>query len=645
MGSGNKKTALELLIENSPKFNALKKECVAATKSSFTGITNLVVNYENPVLVDLFLKFCFNRTELYRGAYDIDAVELQKGRPGSSLAATYIDELIFGTFAKEKSKEGGMVPSIDPVNGERKRNPDGFTFRKEVATNSCLDRFLIIRNIDQCMDFCQDEPGYIDARALCIFDKFRDSSLRKFCHLLLVTNEPIVFPFDVRVVNMGAIDSFEGQSLLENISSFYTSKGCSVVLSENQKEGILRKLCGLTYSSACDLLMDSFYKSMDIDKSIKGDAVVKILRTKINQKFMEKSVGLTHLNARPWTDYICPKSSNFTYDVKKIVRDFNELDNLKKQLSTDISDDVKQHISHNIEAIRTRMPHVIALYGKGGVGKSAFPVHFAGLLEFDVWDFNINSTHSKWVGEGSKQMRESLDKVLKSSHLVVRIDEYDRAIGSTDGGGQGMHSAHKQVESEFMNWLQNCQDENLLVKNDIFIVLTTNHKENITGPLLRSGRVDLVIDIAEFDSHSIKEAFLTAPTRIRNRGISITGFKNLKDFEKSLQMLDLDTIANLAAKKGFTVRDVDTLLQEMAAHDYYYHKYQEGIAWSNDNFIRVLENSEGCTKGTNTSELKLGDRHLISQEHLVPDQSEFGFVNLYSPDFDMDHIIEKHKMI
>ena len=53
-----------------------------------------------------------------------------------------------------------------------------------------------------------------------------------------------------------------------------------------------------------------------------------------------------------------------------------------------------------------------------------------------------------------------------------------------------------------MNWLQNSQEENLFVKNNIFVIMTTNHKDNITGPLLRSGRADLVIDIDNFDFYS-----------------------------------------------------------------------------------------------------------------------------------------------
>jgi SpoVK/Ycf46/Vps4 family AAA+-type ATPase len=269
------------------------------------------------------------------------------------------------------------------------------------------------------------------------------------------------------------------------------------------------------------------------------------------------------------------------------------------------------------------MPHVIVLYGKGGVGKSSFPVHLAGLLNFDVWDFNIGASHSKWVGEGAERMRDSLQKISKSSHIIVRIDEYDRAIGATSASGQGMHEAHKQVESEFMNWLQNCQEENLFVKNNIFVVLTTNHKENITGPLLRSGRADLVIDIGDFDAKSMKETLKTTARRMANRGAKVLGFKTQADLQAAIDSLDLDAIAELATIKGFTVRDIENLVIEMSTHNYYFKKGEKGIEWNTGNFVKVLEYSKGSSLDSDTGELVLGDREFLAENKKETDGSCF----------------------
>ena len=256
---------------------------------------------------------------------------------------------------------------------------------------------------------------------------------------------------------------------------------------------------------------------------------------------------------------------------------------------------------------------------------SAFPVHLAGLLEFDVWDFNINECHSKWVGEGSEKMRETLKKLTKSSHLIVRIDEYDRAMGSTGESGGGMHEAHKQVESEFMNWLQNSQEENVFVKQNIFIVMTTNHKENITGPMLRSGRADLVIDIDNFDTKSMKEAFVSAARRMTNRGFKVVGFKNQKLLEEAINKLNLDKLAETAMVKGFTVRDVDVFISEMSAHYYYFKKGNDGFDWTTENFMKVLSKSQGSIKDTTTGELVLGDRFANEVEENNSEQLKYPF--------------------
>jgi len=613
----------EYVVENSDKFKRLQKECTTATKLSLSGITNLIVGYEDPCLVDCFLQTCFKKRELYKETYDIDAVELQSGMPGQGVASQYIDGLIFGSCEREEDTDGlGVAGNFvtDPQSGKRKRVADGFINRSKVLTGSATDKLLIIKNVDFCMDFCQTHPGQIDSRALWIFDNFRNPSIKLGCRILLVSNVKIKFPFKVREVRFEPVDFYEAGTLVDDFVNLYSESGYIVDASKEQTDQMSRKLCGLTYTEAGDALGAAISKStLDNDgiRSVDVKCVVKNLRETINKQLMEDSHGLTHLTPKPWEDYICPESSNFTYDIKKILRDFDEIKELKS---------AGQESEEQTQAIRSRMPHVIVLYGKGGVGKSAFPLHFAGLLDFDVWDFNINASHSKFVGEGPERMRESLKRIAKASHLVVRIDEYDRAIGATGASGENMHDAHKQVESEFMNWLQNSQEDSLFTKNNIFVVLTTNHKENITGPLLRTGRADLVIDIADFDSKSLKETFLSASRRMKNRGIICVGMTT-EQLKQNILNLDLEKISVLAMQKGFTVRDVDTLLVEMSAHDYYQKKGKEGISWTTENFVKIMEQSQGSVKGENTCELKLGDRFLLEKKEQKDSQLNFDFLN------------------
>jgi len=632
----------ENLVLESKKIQQLKKDCLVSTKLSLTGIINLVVNYEDPYLIDIFLRSCFAPHEIYGGAYDLDAIELQNGTPGRGMAIQYLDKLIYGSFDEENSSDGLLkIPKIDKSNGKRIRNPDGFINRKKVLENKCKDKTLIIKNIDYCLDFLNQhaKPGSIDPRALWIFDNFRNPTVKLGCRLLLITNEPLVFPFKVRMIKFEPIDYFEATHLLDSSVDRYKRAGYDIGLSDSQRKQIIRKLCGLTYSEAGDVLLESFSmraEGNDNVKKIDANKVVKNLRSKVNRNLMQNATGLTCLTARPWNDYICPESSNFTYDVKKILRDISEINILRDKINDSLSSEESKFLEHNIEAIRSRMPHVILLYGRGGVGKSAFPIHLAGLLDFDVWDFNVTATHSKWVGEGPERMREAISKISKATHLVVRIDEYDRAIGASDSSGNGMHQAHKQVESEFMNWLQNSQEENLFCKNDIFVVLTTNHKENITGPLLRSGRIDLVIDINEFDSKSMKETFLSAPRRMINRGVIVAGYQNQEELEKAIASLDIERLSSLVSQKGFTVRDVDILIQEMSAHNYYYCKSGKGIRWTTENFVSVIENSVGSAKSESTSELVLGDRHLIDADVKDDNQLAFGFDQEYNNTFDIN---------
>ena len=632
---------IKYMINNSNRYKSLIQTLKSTASLSITGITNFVVDHENPYLVDCILKQAFKQEQLFNGTVYIDAVELQHGRPGRGSSVRYLDELIYGTF-QMIDKGGQQVPDVDPETGVLKRQANGLTNRKGLrltGDEECLDKLLIIRNIDFCLDFCKSEdPGVVDTRALMLLDRFRDPKYRLACGLILITNKPLNLPFSINTVEIKYCSNFEVRHFLNVYLKTFQAKNFDIQITESQVQQIVRKLSGMTYNQVGDILGYSFVrsKSNGDKKSIDMVKVLKVMRKKVNSDFMNGGFGLTQLESRPWEDYICPSASNFTFDIKKLLRDFTEVDKLMVEQKS-LKDKKKRTkketgrsdvITDTIDQLRTRMPHVIILYGQGGVGKSAFPIHLAGLLDMDVWDFNINATHSKWIGQGSEQMRGSLNKISQSSHVIVRIDEYDRAIGSTNERGGGMHEAHKQVESEFMNWLQNAQEENLFVKNNIFVVMTTNHVQNITGPMLRSGRADLVIDIGSFDTASMKEAFETCARRMNNRGVSVLGFESAEDLQAEINALDLDQMSELATLKRFTVRDIEMLIIEMAAWRYYYEMEpsDDGIPWTSESFVKVLEKSVGSVKDGSTGELILGDRYFHDEE---PEdlQIEFGDVS------------------
>ena len=626
MSSKIKEMGWPSLLKNSKSLDKFQAELKSTLNLSVTGMCNFVVNYENPSFIHEFLKKNFKLTNVFRNTYGIDAVELQQGKPGKGVALQYVDELIYGTVEMREDGMGMMAPVLDGRTGARVRNKDGFVNRQEVIDGEAKDILLIINNIDLSSDFCPDERGIVSSKASGLFLPFRKLDVKNSCRIIFVTNEPLQLPFKISTVTWPGLKDFEAKYLLDGVIELYRSK-FTVNISQQQISTICRKLVGLTFSEATDCVARSFQRAVDLKaNTVIPQKVVKNLRHTINSHFMSKGNGLTAIEPRAWEDYICPETSNFTHDVKKLMQDFDEIKKLKaKQEEKELNGEDSEDIDFLIEAIEYKIPKVIVLYGKGGVGKSAFPVHLAGLLDFDVWDFNIGATHSKWVGEGAKQMRESLDQILKTSHVVVRIDEYDRGMGSTSDTGEGMHEAHKQVESEFMNWLQNNQEENTFAKRNIIVVLTTNHKENITGPLLRSGRADLVINIDNFDSNSFVETLKTTARRMENRGAKAIGYSNKDDLQNKINSMDLEYCGKIMSENGFTVRDVETLILEMARHDYYYKNKGEGIPWTKENFARIVELSSGSVDaaGSSTKEFEMGDRKFLSKDDSKEEDNQY----------------------
>jgi len=131
---------------------------------------------------------------------------------------------------------------------------------------------------------------------------------------------------------------------------------------------------------------------------------------------------------------------------------------------------------------------------------------------------------------------------------------------------------------------------------------------------------------------------------MEHRGVMTVGFDSPNEFLVAVEKLDLDAISEIAAQKGFTVRDVDTLLQEMAAHDYYSKKGQEGLVWNTENFVRVLEHSVGSARTESTAELVLGDRFILREPEKIDNpQGDFGFMDDCKPKCNLETHLSKSK--
>lgn len=632
------------IVDHSKTLNSFIQEIIVATKLTPTGIVNIVVGHEEKDIVRTVLRKAFKVSEIWEQAWDLDAYELQLGKPGSGKAAARIDEKLFGTVKMKKAdpKDPSSQPyqEVDVTTGTRVRNRDGLVNRVELNSTESptTEKTMILHNLDTCLDFCGlDQAGDIDLRYGQMFVTYTDKNIRNHTRLVLITSVPLSFksrggkslPFPCTKLEFPKITEIESKNIIHDYIHLFTKRATTqyeMNMTKLQEEQAIRKLVGLTYTQACEIVGFALIASKKEDgsndpkktKKLIAAKFLKELRNRINGLYLRDAKGITVLDARPWDDYVLPESSNFTYHVQTALRDFREIAEVRQELSIKQAKNASiseiEELEQRIEALENNIPHTMLLYGKGGVGKSAFPVHYAGLLGYDVIDFNINAMHSKWIGEGGENIRKALDSISKTTHLVIRIDEYDRGMGSTDSNGSGMHEAHKQVEMEIMNWLANSCEQNLFRKNKVILVMTTNHKENLTGPLIRSGRMDLAIDISSFDPKAMLTTLKSAARRMYNRGVIALGFKSPEEFQKAIDSLDTMQIATLLTSKRFTVRDVEMLLLRMARHRYYKNKYgNEGIEWNTNSFVKVLEYSEGSVKDDTTGELIIGDDQYIKE--------------------------------
>ena len=249
------------LAEESVNFQHFRREVQVFSKMSISGITNVVVHYECPELVRLVLERAYPLEKLYRKRLDINAAYLTN--PVQSIAS-----LLFGSPVPD-----GVWGS----NMECPREEDGFCHRKGVLTGSCKDKTLVISGIDS-PDFC-DENGAILRSALWIFNKFRNPRLKRGCHLVLVTNEKVIFPFSVARVYFPLVDEFEANHIINSFILLFKNANYSIEIKSNIEghealREIVSCLKGKTYAEAAHIFSTAILNASYPRDSKKIDTVL-----------------------------------------------------------------------------------------------------------------------------------------------------------------------------------------------------------------------------------------------------------------------------------------------------------------------------------------------------------------------------------
>ncbi len=192
------------------------------------------------------------------------------------------------------------------------------------------------------------------------------------------------------------------------------------------------------------------------------------------------------------------------------------------------------------QAIGAKIPKGVLLYGPPGTGKTLLARAVAGEAGVPFYSISGSDFVEMFVGVGASRVRDLFEQAKANAPAIVFVDEID-AVGRHRGAGfGGGHDEREQTLNQLLVELDGFD-----TKGGVIVIAATNRPDILDPALLRPGRFDRQIVVAQPDLNGRKGIL-----RVHARG---------KPFAKDV---DLDTIAKRTP--GFTGADLANVINEGA---------------------------------------------------------------------------------
>ncbi|WP_265107904.1 AAA family ATPase [Halosolutus halophilus] len=222
------------------------------------------------------------------------------------------------------------------------------------------------------------------------------------------------------------------------------------------------------------------------------------------------------------------------YVAESPTTDFSDVGGLEDAKGT-LQESVEWPLTYDrlFEETNTDPPSGVLLYGPPGTGKTLLARALAGETDVNFVRVDGPEIIDRYVGESEKAIRKVFERARQAAPSIVFFDEID-AITSARGEG---NEVTERVVSQLLTELDGMRENPNLV-----VLAATNRKDQIDPALLRPGRLDTHVLVAEPDREA-REKILEVHTR----------GKPLADD------VELDQLA--AELEGYTGADLEALVR------------------------------------------------------------------------------------
>jgi cell division protease FtsH len=220
------------------------------------------------------------------------------------------------------------------------------------------------------------------------------------------------------------------------------------------------------------------------------------------------------------------------------------------------------------QAIGAKIPQGVLLYGPPGTGKTLLARAVAGEAAVPFYSISGSDFVEMFVGVGASRVRDLFEQAKANAPAIVFVDEID-AVGRHRGAGfGGGHDEREQTLNQLLVELDGFD-----IKGGVIVIAATNRPDILDPALLRPGRFDRQIVVAQPDLAGRKGIL-----RVHARG---------KPFAPDV---DLDIIARRTA--GFTGADLANVINEGALLTARHNGTQISMASLEESIDRVMAGPE-----------------------------------------------------
>lgn len=168
---------------------------------------------------------------------------------------------------------------------------------------------------------------------------------------------------------------------------------------------------------------------------------------------------------------------------------YDTVGGLDKQIR-DIKEVIELPIKHPelFESLGVAQPKGVLLYGPPGTGKTLLARAVAHHTDCTFIRVSGAELVQKYIGEGSRMVRELFVMAREASPSIIFMDEIDSIGGARMEGGSG-DSEVQRTMLELLNQLDGFEPA-----QNIKVIMATNRIDILDAALLRPGRIDRKIE-------------------------------------------------------------------------------------------------------------------------------------------------------